>query len=459
MEAVFLKLVNMSMTASYIVFAIVIMRLLFCRRFFKSAPRWVVCALWAFVALRLVCPNWIESTFSRMPDEVIPTTILMSAHPAIDSGSGLINDSINPIIADLFSPQSPAQSANPLQIVAAIASVVWLAGIAAMLAYALVSSIRLRLRLRESVVLRDNIYICDRIPVPFVFGVLRARIYLPSSLRQADAEYVIAHERAHLQRRDHIWKAIAYLLLSVYWFNPFMWLAYILLCRDIEFACDERVIRKLGETAKQPYAAALINCSVRRHTPLTYPLAFGEIGVKGRVKNVLNYKKPMLWVIVTAAVILILSGLYFLTDPPADRGGAAVSGTLTDVGNGDENPDVFSDVKAALDERRIEYTEVESSSFFLRGERRVLQVADDAAVVFYVYASPEEAAGDVQCISPDGLSITVPDGDMNHSYMIDWVSEVRWYLCRDTIVSYVGTDSNIISALDGLLGSPVAGLS
>lgn len=440
MDALFLKLVNMSLPASLIVFTIFILRYVSLGWFFKNIPRWTRCALWGFVAVRLVCPFSIESPFGISSYEVIPSTIGMSANPEIDTGFTFINDSINPIIADVFTP-TPVQSANSLQIFLAVATIVWLVGMAVMLAYAVVSSVRLRVKLRERVLLHDNIYICDHIHVPFVFGVLRPRIYLPSSLCQDDAEYVIAHERAHLKRGDHIWKALAFGILAVYWFNPFMWLAYVLLCRDIEFACDERVVRKLGEACRQSYANALINCS-GRHRSLTYPLAFGEISVKGRVKNVLNYKKPAVATVVVAVLVLVLCGVYWLTDKPADTY-------------------VFSSIRAAFDERNISYTaytDVESSPRFLGGKVRTLETSDDMTVVLYTYASPEEAADDAKCVSEDGNSVTVPDGEMSRVSMIGWTSEVRWYLMWDTVVCYVGTDSAVITALGELCGAPFAGV-
>lgn len=438
MEAILLKLINMSMVANYIVISIVFLRL-YCRFFFKSAPKWIICASWLFVGVRLVCPFSIESSLSDMPGEVIPSGILVTRQGAIDSGVDFVNGGRYSMLADALTPK-PTQGVTPMQIV----SVVWIVGITLMLAYALVSTLRLRLRLREGVRLHDNIYICDHIPVPFVLGIFRPRIYLPSSLRPADAEYVIAHERAHLRRRDHIWKWIAYLLLTVYWFNPFIWLAYILLCRDIEFACDERVIRELGEQVKQPYAVALINCSIRRHTGLAYPLAFGEVGVKARVKNVLNYKKPILAVTVALAVILIIGGVSWLTDPPADVMGV--------------DSDVASSVRAALDEAHVGYTELKSPSRFLSGEVRALRTADDSTVIFYVYENPDAAADDAQNVSSDGLSVTVPDGEQKRTYSIDWVSEPRWYLWRDTVVCYIGTDGNVITALGELCGAPFAGV-
>lgn len=186
----------------------------------------------------------------------------------------------------------PEYSADPMQIVTYAASVIWLVGVAVMLIYMAVSCIAIHLRVRESVAAADGTRICDRISAPFIFGVFRPRIYLPSDTDAEAARYIVAHEKAHIARRDHIWKPLGFMLLAVYWFNPLMWIAYILLCRDIESACDEKVISKFGDGAKVPYSRALLGCSARRRLVSACPLAFGETGVGSRVRKVLNYKKP-----------------------------------------------------------------------------------------------------------------------------------------------------------------------
>ena len=313
MDSLFINLLNMSITASWLVLAVVVLRFLL-----KKAPKWINTVLWAFVGFRLVCPFSFESIFSIIPStRTIPQDIIYSSSPAIHSGIPALNNTINPIISETFAPDVTS-SANPLQIITAIASAVWLLGIIAMVLYAGISYFRLHKKVSEGVVLKDNIWLCDRIDTPFILGIFKPRIFLPSGISESDTEYVIAHERAHLRRRDHWWKPLGFLLLTVYWFNPVMWLAYILLCRDIELACDEKVIKEMGTDIKKSYSEALINCSISRRTVSACPLAFGETGIKDRIKSVLSYKKPTLWVIVIALISCVVVGVCFLTNPESE---------------------------------------------------------------------------------------------------------------------------------------------
>ena len=310
MEAVFLKLVNMSITASWLALAVIVLRLLL-----KRTPKFINVIMWALVGIRLVFPFSVESVLSLIPStETFPDTFTYAAHPQINSGIDSLNTVINPVISQALAPQG-LTSANPTQIFSFIASVIWIAGMIAMLLYTVISYVTIRRKVREAAFLRENIRICDRIGSPFILGIIRPLIYLPSSINEDDMEYVIAHENAHLRRRDHIWKPLGFLILTVYWFNPILWIAYILLCRDIELACDEKVIREMGSDIKKPYSNALINCSVTRRTVAACPLAFGETGVKGRIKSVLNYRKPAFWVITVAIIACIILAVTFLTDP------------------------------------------------------------------------------------------------------------------------------------------------
>lgn len=443
MEHAFIRLVNMSLTAGYLVLAVILLRLLL-----RKAPRWISCVLWAFVAVRLVCPFSAESVLSLIPQaEVIPDGILTAAEPGINSGIPIVNQSINPIITDVFAPD-PAASANPLQICAAIAAVVWLVGVVLMLAYAALSYLRLRLGVRESVRLHGNFFICDRIPTPFILGVFRPRVYIPSSVGEPDTQYVIMHERAHLRRRDHIWKPLGYLLLSLHWFNPLVWAAYVLLCRDIEIACDEKVIRETGTQIRQPYSSALINCSIRRRGISVCPPAFGEVRVKERVRNVLSYKKPAFWIIIAALVLLVGFGVCFLTDPPA-----------SDTGNAG-SADVYATVREALKAKGIGCGDTARSSGFLGGETRGLELTGSGEVLtFYVYESPEEAAADSGRVSPDGFSVTGESGkDKQQTTSIGWTMRPHWYLCGNTVICYVGESGDVTDVLDGLGGSCFAGV-
>ncbi len=310
MDAVFLKLLNMSLTASWIVLAVLILRLLL-----KRAPKWINCLLWGVVGLRLIFPFSIESLFSLIPSaEPLPSDLPMTQTPAIDSGFEVIDQVVNPIIYDSFAP-TPTNSANPMQIAVAVAAIVWLCGLVAMIVYGVISYLRLRLRVRASICQDGNVYLCDDIDSPFILGVIRPRIYLHSGMTQEQMGYVIGHERAHLRRLDHIWKPVGFVLLCLHWFNPLLWVAYVLLCRDIEKACDEKVIRDMDDESKKGYSETLVACSVHRRAVMACPLAFGEVGVKDRIKSVLHYKKPAFWIILVAVVALVVTGVCFLTDP------------------------------------------------------------------------------------------------------------------------------------------------
>jgi beta-lactamase regulating signal transducer with metallopeptidase domain len=310
MNAVFIKLLNMSITASWLVLIVIILRFLL-----RKAPKWSIGILWGFVALRLIFPVSIESIFSIIPTaETIPQNIVISESPSINSGFEILNRTVNPIISDAFAP-SAENSINPMQIITFTASIIWIIGIIIMCVYAVISFARLYEKVKEAVPLKDNIWLCDRISTPFIIGILRPRIYMPSSMDEEDMECVVFHEQAHIKRKDHIWKPLGFLLLSVYWFNPILWLAYFLFCKDIELACDEKVLREKGNKIKKHYSTALINCSVPRKTVSACPLAFGETGVKERVKSVLSYKKPAFWIVVLAVAACIITAVCLLTNP------------------------------------------------------------------------------------------------------------------------------------------------
>lgn len=310
MTDIFLGFLNRSLAAGILILAVVLVRLVF-----KKAPRWLLCALWALAAVRLVCPVSIESVLSLIPSaEPVQPEIIVSAQPAITSGIPAVDAIVNPPLAAAFTP-SPAQSANPLQIWTFVAACVWLAGIAALLLYAAVSALRLRLRVRTAVRLEQNVYQSEFVSSPFILGVIRPRIYLPYGLEPDAQAMVLAHERAHLRRGDQLWKPLGYLILTAYWFNPLCWLAYILFCRDIEAACDEKVVRELGEGCKAAYSRALLACSVPRKLITACPLAFGETGVKARIRSVLNYKKPAFWLVLAAVLVSAAVAVCFLTDP------------------------------------------------------------------------------------------------------------------------------------------------
>ena len=315
MNELFLKIINMSISASWLILAVLILRLVL-----KKAPKWVNVLLWGIVAVRLICPLSFESALSLIPSsETIPLDIEMAAKPTIDSGVPAINSVVNPVLSSFAPPQHVLTSANPLQIWIPILNIIWLIGVGALLLYTAVSYWRLCRKVDTAVRYKGNIFQSENVSSPFVLGIIKPRIYLPFNMNGQDLEHVVAHEQAHIRRKDHWWKPLGFLLLTIHWFNPLMWLAYVLLCRDIEFACDEKVIKELGNKQRADYTQALVVCSVNRRMIAACPLAFGEVGVKDRVKSVMNYKKPAFWVIIIAVIICVGVAACFLTNPKQDR--------------------------------------------------------------------------------------------------------------------------------------------
>ncbi len=310
MSDLFLKILNMSITASWIVLAVVVLRFLL-----KKAPKWIMGILWGMVALRLIFPFSIESLFSIIPSsETIPQNIVTGPSFQINSGIEFLNNTVNENVLINYYEGITVPVGYGKSIVDII-SFIWVIGIIIMLIYAFISYFRIKKLVQEAVNLENNIYSCDHISTPFILGVFYPKIYLPSRMSEEDAKYVIMHEKAHIKRFDFIWKPLGFSLLAFYWFNPVLWIAYILLCRDIEFACDERVIKELGSEIKKPYSDALINCSMPRKFITVCPLAFGEVGVKKRIKSVLNYKKPTFWIIIVALISCVVAAVCLLTNP------------------------------------------------------------------------------------------------------------------------------------------------
>ncbi len=310
MEDIFIKILNMSITASYFVVALILLRAVF-----RKIPKWLSCSLWGLVGLRLILPFSFNSILSIIPSaETVPSNIMYEESPFITSGIGIVDAAAEHILYRTVAP-NPGDSANPLQIITAVAAFLWVTGIAVMLVYALVSFLLVRRKTRLSIRTSEGYYICDSIASPFILGVIRPKIFIPSVTQACDIELILSHEKAHIKRLDHLWKPLGFLILSVYWFNPLMWLAYIFLCRDIEAACDEKVLKNKGTDIKKSYSEALINCSAGRRLITACPLAFGETDVKSRIKNILSYKKPALWLIVIALIVSIILSVCFMTNP------------------------------------------------------------------------------------------------------------------------------------------------
>lgn len=325
MEGIFVKLLNMSVSASGFILIAVLLRALL-----KRSPKWIHCLLWGLVAVRLVCPLSFESSFSLAPraDFVEAKLGVQSKdgrymNSATDAGKALNDDLDNAQNKNLANKGNADRQGDWKKI-----SWTWFTGVVLLLGYAAISYLRFRKKVQASVRLRDGIYVCDNIRTPFILGVIRPGIYLPSDMDEVQTDNVIAHERAHLSRLDQVWKPLGYCLLAVYWFNPLCWLAYVLFCRDMELACDEKVIRDMDVEDKKVYSRVLLSFSDPSHRIAAGPLAFGEIGVKKRIQSVLNYRKPAFWMVGLAILALVVTSLCFLTNPkeannPAQTMGAA----------------------------------------------------------------------------------------------------------------------------------------
>ncbi len=310
MGTVFLKILNMGLTASWLILAVVVFRF-----FLRKAPKWISCLLWALVAFKLVCPFTVESALSLIPDnEPLPENIVTGNTFQVDTGIGFLDGAVNDYLGDHYYEGITVPAGNGNHVMNVL-GIIWITGVIVMLLYSFISYYRLYRMTGASIRKEERICLCDHIDIPFILGIISPKICLPSGLDESRMEYVIAHERAHLKRLDHWWKPAGFLILSVYWFQPLCWISYILLCRDIEFACDEKVVRTLGGESRKAYAEALLFCSIRQSGVTACPLAFGETGVKERVKNVLDYKKPAFWIILAALLCCVAAAVCFLTGP------------------------------------------------------------------------------------------------------------------------------------------------
>ena len=323
MEGIFVKLLNMSVSASGFILIAVLLRALL-----KRSPKWIHCLLWGLVAVRLVCPLSFESSFSLAPRADFVEAKLgvqredgRYMNSATDAGKALNDDLDNAQNKNLANKGNADRQSDWKKI-----SWTWFVGVVLLLGYAAISYLRFRKKVQASVRLRDGIYVCDNIRTPFILGVIRPGIYLPSDMDEVQTDNVIAHERAHLSRLDQVWKPLGYCLLAVYWFNPLCWLAYVLFCRDMELACDEKVIRDMDTEDKKVYSRVLLSFSDPSHRIAAGPLAFGEIGVKKRIQSVLNYRKPAFWMVGLAILALVVTSLCFLTNPKATNDPAQTMG-------------------------------------------------------------------------------------------------------------------------------------
>ena len=425
MAAVFLKLLNLSISASWLVLAVLVLRLVS-----KRSPKWMNVLLWGIVALRLVLPFSVESALSLIPsaETVSPAVVQFDPAPTITSGVEFIDNAVNPSLSESFAA-APLASVNPLYVWTYLAGWVWLIGLGVMLLYALVSYLRLRRRVSVSLPIRDRIYLCDAISSPFILGVVKPHIYLPSGLDEVQRQNVLAHEQAHLARRDHWWKPLGFALLAVYWFNPVLWLAYTLLCRDIELACDERVIRTMDESAVKTYSTVLLACSMPRKAVITCPLAFGEVGVKERVRNALHYKKPAFWVVAASVAVCVVVAVCFLTNPPTDTDAAGLVGfhreqvTYADVT--DESGAQPSNVQLTAEETDAVYALLDALQYKRLGAASAME--DCYARLYFISAAGERC--EIMLSEREMLVNPITDGKTARLYELrSGSTELRDYL-------------------------------
>ena len=314
MSAVFLKILNMSIAYGWVIIAVMVLRLLLRRVF----PRRIWCWFWGMTAIRLLLPFSVESAYSLIPSTQTIQTAVYAHRPYIETGISVVDRSVNGILGDRYYEGVTIETGNFSRILNAL-SIIWIIGIVVLAFYGLISYLRLRKQVAVCMKVQDLVYQCDDISVPFILGVVHPKIYLPSTLSEQQAEYVIAHETAHLARHDHWWKCLGLVVLAVHWFNPLVWIAFILFCRDIEWACDKRVIASLSASERKNYAQVLAECSVRGSMANGFRLAFGEVHVKDRLKAILRYKKPVFAVIVVAVILSVAFALTFLTSPLSEH--------------------------------------------------------------------------------------------------------------------------------------------
>ena len=420
MIRIFVTLLTMSIGAAWLILIVILLRLLL-----KRAPKWVNCVLWGFGALRLVCPYVPESRFSLMPgvfrmqnrygsaaDLTLAQTPVIVGNPTQNVIEGAGAAGLTGIPTGAGTAAIGLGSGQFQQILSA-GSILWLIGVVVMLGYAIYSYLRVRRQVSESIWLRDNFWICDQVKSPFILGLFRPKIYLSSGMEEAQIPYVIAHEQAHLRRGDQWWKTLGFVLLMIHWYNPFICVAYILFCRDLELACDESAVRDLTLEERKSYSYALLSCSMQRRLVTVCPLAFGEVGVKKRVKEVLNYKKPSFWILLTAVVVCVIVAVCFLTNPKEE--------TTVILTNEAGNSEADAATNVALEQAAAKQEEVEQLKESLAAQQENIAwiYLEDSSYSGFFAAKGYVAYAQLEM---DGTSIfLVSDGsyqDGDHTYAI-----------------------------------------
>ena len=314
MTYLFIRILNMSITTSYVVIFVMVARLLL-----KKAPKSFSYALWSVVLFRMFSPFALASPLSILIplsssgsnfQEYIPMDIGLMVTPKGNTNLEVIDKVIN----NSLPTTTPAASVNPMQFQMSMLSIVWIIGIIALVIYAVCSYIKIKRKVQFAVLLKDNIFVSDQIKTPFVLGMIKPRIYLPNGLRTGEMDYIINHEMTHIKRRDYLIKPLAFLGLTFHWFNPFVWASYFLMIKDMEMSCDEAVMRESDYDIRENYSTSMLNLSIR-HSGLLIPLAFGESNIKSRIKNILNYKKPGFWIIGVAFILVLGMAIGLISNP------------------------------------------------------------------------------------------------------------------------------------------------
>ena len=399
MTELFLRVVNLSIAASWLVLAVLLLRLIL-----RRSPKWISMLLWGLVGVRLVCPFSLESVWSLIPSaQTISPTILTDSTPTVHTGFPTLNQSINPVLSQAVS-SAPDAAPNLLEIWLPVLAVLWFLGMAALLAWSVLRYLRLRRDLETAVWLEDNLYQSGAVRSPFVLGLSHPRIYLPFSLDGDTLAHVVAHERTHLARRDHWWKALGFVLLCVHWFNPLMWVAYGMFCRDVELACDEAVVKNLEPKQRADYSQALLLCSVGHTAWTASPLCFGEVSVKQRVKAVLRYRRPTFLAVTASALVCILVGVSFLTNPLASRSLPMSGDRIADL-----DPQWMVDEIAAMEglhDGSALQVSTTSFEFFLTPE---FQIRKSAVIPFFYVQNQEIYDAQLKLSADEGTySVTTP---------------------------------------------------
>ena len=482
MEAFLQTLLTMSATAAVVALVVMVLRLPL-----KKVPRWVTCALWGVVLLRMVLPAGLSLPVSLVPqgvssgayvEQVLPPATDQTAVP--DTPSTAVSPAEGGTQTATPAPAAPSVEVTPVQAPhwPAVVTGIWAAGCVACLLWAALSYWRLRRQVAEAVRVEPGVYETDQIPSPFVCGFFRPRVYLPAGLDVADRTYVLLHERAHLRRWDHRTKVLAWLALSVHWFNPVLWLAYRLFCRDVEAACDQAVIRTFGREDTARYAEALLHLGRRTPLPAVLPLAFGEEDAKHRIRGVLTYKKPAFWLVLAAAAACVVAAVLLLSDRnptgPQLDGEPVTSGQVVEVLALDApwaaSPtatttvplpeEMVAEVVGLLEEGVVQ----PFSTSILPDPLPDWSVILTTTQATYYACFMNDSAPALYRVVPGGDCTQVPLTDPLVSDLIDWHIHAQQYLLNDRSqdlyqyrTPYIGSASDVGAVLGALGISQVLG--